>query len=283
MRTVILAMGGVTASKYPAQDGFKMDFEITGTRDRQTDWNTARAWNLKRDTEALVKAGVYVSVTAGFKSNVGLVGDGYVDRAQRMRRGNDRLLEMRFSYRNPGQPQLLPVERSGGTRTDVPAREVFQSYAAEYARPITGLDLIPENIAFPGRYLPDPQTPDQGMAQALDRVRTKTEGEIDLDFVVQPRRILVLDRNPRTAARAVSVSRDTGMIGSPKVVDMGQDIEGVAVEMVLDPRVGLDSHIQLTSRYVRSGLYAVQSYKHRGDSYDGIFRTSVTGVWIEPG
>ena len=283
MRTVVLSLGGLSVAKRPAQPGFKIDFEISGTRDRQTDWHQARVWNMKRESENLIKPGVFVQVQAGFRTNVGVVGTGFVERTSAERMETERVFSVRFTGRNPTQAPLPAVIRSSGTRTEVPVREVFQSYASEYGRAIHGLTLIPADITFPGRYLPDPQTPDQGMAQALDRVRVKTLGEIDLDFVVEGTRILVLDKLPRLAAKQVAVSEGTGLIGSPRPIELGEGVEGISLDIVLDPRIGLDTHIQLRSQYAQSGLYAIQSYTHRGDSYDGLFRTSITGVWIGPG
>ena len=280
MRTVIMSIGGIRVAKRPLETGFKMDFEIKGTADRQVDWSVARIWNLKRDTEDLIKSGDYIQISAGFRDNVGVVGDGYVDRTSRERRDTDRVFMMRFSYVNPNaQPLPAVVRRSAGDRTDVPAYEVFQSYANEYERPVEGLELIPREIVFPGRFLPDKQTPAQGMTQALDRVRVRTEGVVDLDFVVQPTRILIVNRNPAFARKSIRISATHGLIGSPRTVDLGDGVEGVEVDAILDPRINLDAQINLESIYVRSGLYSIQSYMHQGDSYDGKFITRIIGVW----
>ena len=159
---------------------------------------------------------------------------------------------------------------------------MFESYAQRYNRPsIDYLDVIPSYYTFPGIFSPGLLPPKSGMFLALDRVRIASQGRIDLVYKIEPDRIVVLSRNRDTQGDLVSVSETQGLIGTPKSVIIGLDTAGIELEMVVEPRIKIDSYISLQSRFAESGVYKVQDYTHIGSSIDGSFITRITGVLAE--
>ena len=268
MRIVNVSVGGLALSQ------FKIDFRITKTLSKQLDWDEISIYNLSAATESSINSGEFISISAGLEGNVGLLVDGYIDRIEKEMRRQNRVIK--FFINGGGASNNYPIIVDSGEQINVKASEVFRFYADIFGRTvIENAELLDEGgIVFPGVFSPGTLTPREGMDLAIERIRISSGGRVDLTYEIEPARILVLDRNPNVRGNVVAISEATGLIGTPKnesLAFVGGD--AVRIETVLDPRIKLESYIDLRSRFAESGIYRVQEIEHRGSNIDGDFKT----------
>ena len=277
MRRLTLEIGGLVVT-----EAFKVDFDITSTLSQQIDWNKVTIWNLSPGTEGIISNNDFVRLSAGLNDNFGIISRGFVDRWSKYRKGPNRLMEVIFSHESQEDKDVEPVDFFTDEE-NVPAKTVFENYANRFNKPrIDYVDLIPERYTyirfFQGYGKIDPRI---GMTNALNRVRVLSGGTVDLVFKIEIDRIVVLDRNRARQGNIVFLSESQGLIGTPKSISLGPDSDGLEIETVVDPRIKIDSYIQLQSRFATSGTYKVQELNHYGSSIDGVFRTKVVGIAAE--
>ena len=102
--------------------------------------------------------------------------------------------------------------------------------------------------------------------RALDQL-TKRAGAL---WRVNDGQVSVGTRESLSRRTGMRYTANTGMIGSPKLLDDGK----VQLDAILSPQITNGSIIQVQSQFI-DGWYRVESHKHEFGSMDGVWTTSM--------
>ena len=236
-------------------------------------------YNLNQSNETRIKErGRRVTLLAGYGDAMETIFDGDVRRIERYREGQDRITRVHVG----GNVQKITrAVFNKSYEGEVAVRQIITDAVETLDLDLGPLDLIPEDLIetnFSYR---------AGKTWDLIKYLLQPHGirGYEDDGVVRFSRLMMTaDDRPE----GITISEQTGMIGTPTTTD-----DGISVKTLLDHRLKIDTRIQIESSVLDqgasgdlinnradeqdSGLWKVVEVTHAGDNREGEFTTSVEG------
>lgn len=236
----------------------RVAFEVERSLHRAPNTATFRLWNLGEASRGVAsKAGTPLQLVAGYVDSADVLFSGEIKRSWLRHEPPDWITEIEA--------------RDGLTAWRAFCRRVYPRGAAVRAVVTAlagdmGLTLSPSTSALLMGVLPGP-TVMAGRAEEELELVLRAAG---YEWSIQDGALQVLRTGTADPRAPIGLSAETGMIGSPEVLEDG----GATVRTLLQPRIRPGSIIDLTSR-VRSGRHRAERVTHVGDSHGQDWTTEV--------
>lgn len=238
-----LIIGGKT---FPDLD---MDFDIKFGDEDEPDVSTVTVYNLSPDSVAHIKPGQSLTLNAGYNGNLGNILSGHISDIQQ---GKD---SVDHSYKVMVTPENLTLLTKTVNKTYSPGVTAMQ-IVTELLRESgieSGNITLENNITYDtGKIISG------SLAKALQDIATETNS-----FYFNRNGIIFIVANRYELDTGFLLRPDTGLIGSPEVIDIDGAI-GYKITCLLNPLFVLGSVFRLESKML-SGLFRVQTGSHSGD------------------
>lgn len=262
---------------------FRVERGLTGLANTAT----VRIWNMEqRSRAAIAQRSLYFSrrepvrhlqVSAGYADRVGALFNGAVTRVLNEREGADWITTIEASTA-AAHLFLNTMEKSWDSLTGVPLATILaQVFAA------TGLgepQYSPTAMARVSSQVVTGMAVSGSAAAAAKRI-LRSYG---LDFTVDVDGVHIYkDGQPLSATQVFFVDEYTGLLGSPKLNDLGAEIT-----TLLDPRVGpgalltVDSETLLASVPGLGNRFTVWKVTHNGDTHGNAWENKIEGQFYPP-
>jgi len=278
----------------------RIAFSIEKTASSTPNTSKIRIWNMRKETRQLVeKINNAVILKAGYDQDVGAqtIFIGIVTRSTTVREGPDRITEIElcdglFAYRDAKATLRFPP----GSR----ALAVVYGIAEKFELPMkpmpTGINkTYPHGFSFVGRIR-------DAMNKACDYA--------GLEWSIIDQEIQVIKKGGTIKQKAIYLTPDTGMIGSPqpeqktmsekraakegldvdsagvivkkttvskskKKVHRTLSVQGYTVNSLLQPSIIPGGYVKVKSDDINDEFFRVESVKHDGDSGGNEWTTSM--------
>lgn len=239
-------------------DSLRVVFEVQRNRDYHPNNSTITVYNTTQETRTAFARGQRVSLFGGYASGVDLLFSGGVYTVQTKRDGPDWVTTMQVRDGNAAWTRYVNQSFAAG----VPVVQVLDAVAASM-----GL-VVPQSTrqALQGR-LTRGQLVNSGYAYRAMQELLTSEG---LTWSIQDNALQVLAQGAATSEEAILLTPQTGLIGSPEVLEQtvirnGQRRKQVTCTSLLQGGLRPGRQVVLRDAAV-SGTFAVESVVHRGDS-----------------
>lgn len=261
--------------------GFKVKRSITPVGDNAT----VQIYNLSPSSRAqLAQRNVYLTrkepirylqVHAGYVSNMGAIFNGVIIRVVNQRDGADWITTIEASAAL-AQAFSNSLEKSWKTLTPVQdvIKELFKS--TKLGDPVFSVEAT---AAIAGKFMDSFVT----TGSAYESLKRVIDG-LGLTWSPGLKGIVVTKPgDPKDATKVFKVSENTGLIGSPKVTDMGADIR-----MLIDPRISPGILVEVESETLDAstvGLnqkYTVWSVNISGDTHTNDWYMDMNTLYYPP-
>ena len=280
--------------------GLRFSFAIEKTASSTPNSSVVRIWNMREETRRIVETvNNAVILKAGYAQDIGAqtIFAGVVVRSTTLREGADWVTELEvadglIAYRDGKASLQFPVGSN--------ALNVVAGIASQFGLPVKPLPTdvaktYPLGFSFVGKLR-------DAMNKACDYA--------DLEWSIVDQEIQVIKKGGVAKKRAIVLSPDTGMIGSPKpeaktmseknaakdglTVDNAGvrvkksdttktgkkrttlEVQGYTIDSLLQPSINPGSYVQVKSFDIDGEFFRVESVTHRGDTGGGEWQTSMT-------
>jgi len=238
-----LIIGGKT---FPDLD---MDFDVKFGDENEPDVSTVTVYNLSPDSVAHIKIGQRLTLNAGYDGNLGNILSGSISDIQQ---GKD---SVDHSYKVMVTPENLTLLTKTVNKTYSPGVTAMQ-IVTELLRESgieSGNVTLENNITYDsGKII------SSSLVKALQDIATETNS-----FYFNRNGIIFIVANRYELDTGFLLRPDTGLIGSPEVIDIDGQV-GYKITCLLNPLFVLGSVFRLESKML-SGLFRVQTGNHSGD------------------
>lgn len=238
-----LIIGGKT---FPDLD---MDFDVKFGDEDEPDVSMVTVYNLSPDSVAHIKPGQRLTLNAGYDGNLGNILSGHISDIQQ---GKD---SVDHSYKVMVTPENLTTLTKTVNKTYSPGVTAMQ-IVTELLRESgieSGNITLENNITYEnGKIISG------SLAKALQDIAKETNS-----FYFNRNGIIFIVANRYELDTGFLLRPDTGLIGSPEVIDIDGQV-GYKITCLLNPLFVLGSVFRLESKMV-SGLFRVQNGSHSGD------------------
>ena len=236
---------------------------ITVAMERQADetqtTGTVAIYNLSPGREAAIyeRRGP-IQVEAGYPDTIASIFEGQVQRVRRPRQNLARItiIELGDMVRDAGRTGAVSSRSYDGPVT---ARQLATDFVADMGLTVGPLDAIPAGATRTDFAWAGPSG--AGLTVALSPFNVRW---FEDDGVIRFRRGM-----PQPDAPTVTISPETGLVGSPLSTD-----EGAECTMFLNPQAKVGGVLALTSEAL-SGSYRIVGLRHDADNWSGPFTTWV--------
>ena len=236
---------------------------ITVAMERQADetqtTGTVAIYNLApaRQQQIFERQGP-IQIEAGYPDTVASIFDGQVQRVRHPRQNLARItiIELGDMVRDAGRAGAVSSRSYDGPVT---ARQIATDFVADMGLTVGPLDAIPAGATRTDFAWAGPSG--AGLTVALSPFNVRW---FEDDGVIRFRRGM-----PQPDAPTVTISPETGLVGSPLSTD-----EGAECTMFLNPQTKVGGVLTLTSEAL-SGSYRIVGLRHDADNWSGPFTTWV--------
>ena len=221
---------------------------------------TVNIYNLApANAERIYERGESITIQAGYPSTIATIFDGSVQRPRRHRQELAHITHMTLG------DQVHNIARLGGETTrsydgPVSVRQVAQDIVADMGLVVGPLDAIPGGATITNFVWNGPSQ--VGLTVATKRFNVKW---FEDDGVIRFRAID--NAQPQPDAPTVTITPDTGLVGTPQETD-----EGAEVVMFLNPQVKRGGIMNVQSSAL-SGRFRTVALRHDADNWSGPFTT----------
>ena len=246
---------------------------------------TVEIFNLNETNEVRIRErGKRICLLAGYGDDPSLIFDGSIRRVERLRAGLDRITRIHVGGRAVAEPRRSMFVRS--YEGEVTIRDIVRDGVTELGFQIGPVDLIPEEAVETDFTYSGPTR--LMISQRLDPFGVKWYEDGGVIYFTR------MQKTGDDRPAGVTISEQTGMIGSPTVTD-----DGIRVRMLLDDRLKLDTRFQVQTSVISPGASGERTSKraaeiegakwkvievtHAGDNREGEFSTTVEGRPISAG
>ena len=253
-------------------EGLHIKFNITKTLFGQPNIAEINIFNPNEDTIGLLKAKyTKVVLNAGYGNDLRIVFRGEVQNALQSKTSVDRMITV-FARDGFRDYQQASFSKTFDSKVDM--QSILMEVLGEF------LDVVPGDLSGIPRVRDKPNglTLDGQVSRILDDLAE----EYNADWSIQDGVVNVLGRdNTLREDELVLISASTGMLGSPRVTEIGADVTALLnINLIPGARFAiqaLGAEVQLGNLFYRTervrtdatGLYKVRSVNIKGDSRDG--------------
>ena len=253
-RKLVVRVAGLTISD------LKMVFDLKFESSETPGGGHVAIFNLSRNNERLIfdRAGP-VTISGGYGQRPGLLFAGSVDRVERSTEQLARITRIYVEARSIDKETLsgIVIRSYAGA---VPVRRIATDLVSDFgmdAGPLDaiGADWIVEDWEFTGTAA-DALT---SLLQGFGVYWLEDDGTIRFN-------------RPDMAApdaEGFPLSPDTGLIGSPTIVDEGEADERIKVRSLLNAKIRVGNILQPLKSDRAHGNYKIVAVRHHGSNYDG--------------
>lgn len=290
---------GESGGKVVSIKDLRFSFTIEKNASSTPNQSVIRIWNMREETRRIVETvNNAVILKAGYAQDTGpqTIFVGVVTRSTTMREGPDWITELELAdgliaYRDGKAALQFPVGSNALT--------VVAGIAGQFGLPVKPLPTdvaktYPHGFSFVGRLR-------DAMNKACDYA--------GLEWSIVDHEIQIIKKGGVAKKRAIVLSPDTGMIGSPQpeaktmseknaaksglTVDNAGvrvkksdttktgkkrttlEVQGYSVDSLLQPSINPGSYVQVKSFAIDGEFFRVESVTHRGDTGGGEWKTSM--------
>ena len=281
----------------------RFSFSIEKNSSPTPNTNTLRIWNLNPTTRALIETpNNAVIVKAGYAQEVGPVTIfvGIVTRSTTVRDGADWITELEMA---DGVIAYRDAKTSISFHAGTNAATVIASIASRFGLPVKSVPksskTYPAGFSFVGR-----------IREAMDKA-CRYAG---FEWSIQDQEIQVIIKGGTATTRAIVLSADSGMIGSPEpeaktmsekaaadkgittntagvitkqaTTESGEvkqrlEVRGYRVKSLLQPTIQPGGYVQIKSAMIDGQFFRVEDVKHVGDTGGGEWQTEMSLRFID--
>ena len=290
---------GESGGKGVSIEDLRFSFTIEKSASSTPNQSVVRIWNMREETRRIVETvNNAVILKAGYAQDTGAqtIFVGVVTRSTTMREGPDWVTELELAdgliaYRDGKASLQFPVGSN--------ALSVVSGISGQFGLPVKPLPdgvtkTYPHGFSFVGRLR-------DAMNKACDYA--------GLEWSIVDHEIQVIKKGGVAKKKAIVLSPDTGMIGSPQpeaktmsdknaaksglTVDNAGvrvkksdttktgkkrttlEVQGYSVDSLLQPSINPGSYVQVKSFSIDGEFFRVESVTHRGDTGGGDWQTSM--------
>lgn len=280
--------------------GLRISFSIQKGSTKSPNKATCKIWNMNPDTRAAVEViGNVLILKAGYAEDLGLVQifAGEVTRALTVREGADWVTELEMQ---DGFSEFRDTKASISFGKGAPVLQVVQNIAAKFDLPVRPL---PDDVA--GKQYKD------GFAfagKARDAMDKACE-HLGLEWSIQNREIQIIKKGGYFKQRAIVLSPESGLVGSPareqktmtekaaakegitrkqkgvQVINTLDEkgepeeklqVNGFKVKSLLQPILEPGGYVQLKSKGIDGEFLKIEELTHNGDTHGNEWQTEIT-------
>lgn len=236
-----------------------MEFAVPFDDDLEPNESEIRIWNLSWDTINRIKYNAVVSLTAGYRGDVGVILTGRVSNVATRPDGADQVTTINIMD-GPDLSEKKAIQKAyaGGTKAETILRDLIRQLGLPVA-----LFKLPRNPIYAEGLSIDGKIIDQINDVAKDA---------GAHVFINKGRIFVGDLTTGQDSR-FTLSADTGLIGSPESFQE-DDAKGWKVRCLLQHRITTASIIRLDSKMVQ-GTFRVRKGSHNSSGEDFVTEMEV--------
>jgi hypothetical protein len=241
----------------------RLEFEVTRSLGKEPNTASIKLFNPDEVSIGLIQGtGAFVQLLAGYFPLPSMIFSGNIARrgVNVEKDGVDKIITI-----EAGDGELSYVESSfnwhysAGTPVNLVLTNLLVSL---------GVGLGPGSPVLPPRILPNDVSYFGRAVDVLDELVTDAGGT----WSIQDGNLEILLEDAPTAELAVSLTPETGLIGTPTRTD-----DGVTIESLLHPGIKPGKPLNVLS-FQTVGFFKPKVVKHRGDTHGGDWRTEVEAV-----
>lgn len=278
----------------------RISFSIEKGATKNPNKCTCRIYNMSKATRELVQVvGNVLILKAGYRQDIGAqtIFTGTITRYLTVKEGPDLVTELEMM---DGLLEFRDAKVSVSFAPGVQAADVLRNVAGKFNLPVR---TLPENLA-PIQY-PDGFAFVGRVREAMDKVCEY----MGLEWSIQNREVQILQKGGVFKQKAILLSSDTGMVGSPEqeaktMTDKAAAKEGITktqngvqttykldkdgnkqerlrvlgyrVKSLLQPTLQPGGYVQVKSIGIDGGFFRIERLVHSGGNYDSEFQTELT-------
>lgn len=278
----------------------RISFSIEKGATKNPNKCTCRIYNMSKATRELVQVvGNVLILKAGYRQDIGAqtIFTGTITRYLTVKEGPDWVTELEMM---DGLLEFRDAKVSLSFAPGVQAVDVLRNVAGKFNLPVR---TLPENIA-PIQY-PDGFAFVGRVREAMDKVCEY----MGLEWSIQDREVQVIQKGGVFKQKAILLSSDTGMVGSPEqeaktMTDKAAAKEGITktqkgvqttykldkdgnkqerlrvlgyrVKSLLQPTLQPGGYVQIKSVGIDGEFFRIERLTHSGDVFGGEFLTELT-------
>lgn len=278
----------------------RISFSIEKGATKNPNKCTCRIYNMSKATRELVQVvGNVLILKAGYRQDIGAqtIFTGTITRYLTVKEGPDWVTELEMM---DGLLEFRDAKVSVSFAPGVQAVDVLRNVAGKFNLPVR---TLPENIA-PLQY-PDGFAFVGRVREAMDKVCEY----MGLEWSIQDREVQILQKGGVFKQKAILLSSDTGMVGSPEqeaktMTDKAAAKEGITktqkgvqttykldkdgnkqerlrvlgyrVKSLLQPTLQPGGYVQIKSVGIDGEFFRIERLVHNGDNLGGEFLTELT-------
>lgn len=250
-------------------DALRVLFSVKKTLEKEPNTADVTIVNLGEDSRRKVELsrGGVVRLTAGYEGNEALIFSGNVRFASSAREGADWRTKIESG---DGELAFSSAKFNATFSKNANARDVIKAAAAALGVGKGNLDKMIDSLPNPTHVRGFAAS---GRASDVLGQLLKSQG---LNYSIQGGQLQVLKKGEPVEARAILLSANTGLIGSPEV-SAPKEVGGkptIKVKAYLQPQIRCGGLVEVRSNALR-GQYLVTSLEHSGDSAGAQWYTSI--------
>lgn len=278
----------------------RISFSIEKGATKNPNKCTCRIYNMSKATRELVQVvGNVLILKAGYRQDIGAqtIFTGTITRYLTVKEGPDWVTELEMM---DGLLEFRDAKVSVSFAPGVQVVDVLRNVAGKFNLPVR---TLPENLA-PIQY-PDGFAFVGRVREAMDKVCEY----MGLEWSIQNREVQIIQKGGIFKQKAVLLSSDTGMVGSPEqeaktMTDKAAVKEGITktqkgvqttfrldkdgnkqerlrvlgyrVKSLLQPTLEPGGYVQIKSIGIDGGFFRIERLVHSGGNYDSEFQTELT-------
>lgn len=289
---------GTEGGKGRELTGLRIAFSIEKGSTKSPNKCSVRIWNMAESTRKQVEViGNVLILKAGYVDDVGPVTifAGNVIRSITMREGADWVTELELQ---DGFLEFRDTKASVSFAPGATTAQILSGIASKFGLPVRQLPEFtskqyPAGFAFVGR-----------LRDAMDKVCDHA----GLEWSIQGREIQIIKKGGVYKQRAIVLSPDSGMIGSPEqesqtmtekaaaklgftknqagvrtVTELNREgqfeqmlmVLGYKVKSLLQPTIEPGGYVQVKSKSIKGEFYRVETLTHKGDTHGNEWTTEM--------
>jgi hypothetical protein len=263
------------------KQSFRVEFDVTVSPGNAISFADVRISNLAKGSS--IRQGASIRLSAGYKDNHDVIFTGSVTNALKERNGADIITRLLCRSGLAGSDRLQCTASYGRGATVV---DVIRDLAAAWPRQ---LDIDETQFTDAPR-----MTSGYAVNGDIPTVLNELGYSYNFKWTQHNGRLIVTKSTDPRATDITEVNQFTGMVGMPEVT-LGQNGLGVFVVVALNPQLGVNGRINVTSDYstfntgnlyisensgdaTANGEYNIQALRHRGDSHGSQWVTELEGL-----
>lgn len=279
--------------------GLRFAFSIQKGSSKSPNKCTLRVWNAAPETRRQIEAiGNVLILKAGYKNDLGVVQifAGDVTRALTLREGPDWITEIEMQ---DGLSEFRDTKAALSFAKGVAAPTVLRDLAGRFGLPVRTLPAGVESRQYPSGF---------AFAGRLRDAMDKACNYLGLEWSIQNREIQIVKKGGVFQKRAIVVSSESGMLGSPALEsktmtekaaakegvtsrqpgvrvttqrdndgEMKQvlQVNGYKVRSLLQPTLEPGGYVQVKSKGIDGLFFRIEELTHSGDTHGSNWETEM--------